>query len=102
MAEEKETTGRQLKIRGMNGEEVEGSGEVKKERNEDGSKVWVLVVLVVSVLISLFFSLKAGEASWWDRVVGWDEGNEQNRTVEPEGAGKRGGGWFGPAVYELE
>lgn len=55
MTEEKETTGRQLKIRGMNGEEVEGSGEVKKERNEDGSKVWVLVVLVVSVLISLFF-----------------------------------------------
>lgn len=100
MVEEKETTGRQSKIKGMNEEEVgEGKG-VKRESKESGSKIWVLVVLAVSVLISLLFSLRAGGADWWERLTSRNERGELNQTVESEKM--RGGGLFGPAVYELE
>ena len=100
MIEEKGTSGRQLKIRGVD-EEVVGEGKSVKSVKKE-SKVWVLVVLIVSVLISLLFSLKAGGASWWGRVFRRDEKNELNRTIEPGTVERRGGGLFGPAVYELD
>ena len=102
MAEEKETTGRQLKIRGMNEEDAGEDREVKKESKESESKVWVLVILAVSVLISLLFSLKAGGASWWGRLVSREGRSETSRSVEVESVREEGVGWFGPAVYELD
>lgn len=101
MAEEKETTGRQLKIRGMNEEDAGEDRGTKKESKENESKVWVLVILAVSVLISLLFSLKAGGASWWERLLSRNEQSDLNQTVESEKV-RGGGGLFGPAVYELE
>lgn len=102
MAEEKETTGRQLKIRGMNEEDAGEDREAKKESKESESKVWVLVILAVSVLISLLFSLKAGGASWWGRLVSREGRSETSRSVEVESVREGGVGWFGPAVYELD
>jgi len=50
----------------------------------------------------LLFSLKAGGASWWGRLVSREGMSETSRSVEVESVREEGVGWFGPAVYELD
>lgn len=99
MTDEREVKARQLRIKGIDGEEAEGEkrGEGKKEAE---SKLWVLIVLALSVLMSLLFSLRA-ESGWREKVFGRRDGGE-SQEVRQGGLKEEGWGWFGPAVYEFE
>lgn len=82
---------RKLKIRGG---ALPAKGDQTKEvrEKETGSKMWVLVILVITVIASLVFSLK-------NRIA--NRSNSPVENVEMENPGS-GGGLFAPAVYEFE
>lgn len=89
--EQRQPEQRKLKLGGGLSEK----GEVKKEKEErekeTGSKMWVLLILGISVVISLIFSLQKGGLR--------PQKIETNVEMETP---KSGGGLFGPAVYEYE
>jgi len=99
MNEERELPGRQLKIKGVNTGEEKESGKGSKEKKESENKVWVAVILLVSVLISLMFSLRS-EKGWFTQM--FSRKDTTSSVKVDDGAKESGGGLFGPAVYEFE
>lgn len=102
MADEKEPQqGRQLKIKGMDGEETTEKGK-KKEKKEKESKLWVLLILGITILVSLIFSARA-ENGWLSQIGKRERSTKiQTEQVEQEVRPKGSSDWFGPAVYEFE
>lgn len=108
MADEKDQQkGRQLKIKGMDGEETTEKSSKKTEKKEKESKWWVLLIFLLTVVISLLFSAKAENG--WISQLGKRKVRPVERVEQGTGATERNKvessserGWFGPAVYEFE
>jgi hypothetical protein len=90
--EQKDTESRRLKIKGG---KISGENGLEKKgpkEKESGSKKWVLLILVVSVILSLIFSFKNRSNVPASPTV--QEPVEQNSNPKQ--------GLFGPAVYEYQ
>ncbi len=85
---EKTIEERRLKFGGEGIEGERGIGKKEIREKESRSKVWVVLILIVSVIVSLVFSMKNG--------IGVPR--EENKVNSSKG----GSSLFGPAEYEYE
>ena len=88
---EKPAEERKLTLRGGSVEGERGVERNTKEK-ESGSKLWVVLMLTVSVIVSLVFSMK-------NRV---EVPNQKNEGVNTNKGERGGSSLFGPAEYEYE
>ena len=75
----------------------------KKEKKEKESKIWVFVILILTALASLLFSMRNG--GWSMPRRNENKGTERVETIEEVVKEKDDEGsfsLFGPAVYEFE
>lgn len=83
------TTSEPRKLRVANPAAKDGTGGKEKTEREKGSKIWVVLVLILSLIISLVFSMKA---------------RREGRVSEPprpgEEVNERGVGNFGGDDFE--
>ena len=95
---EQEGESRQLKLRGGGleavGQKNKGDKDGKEKKHESGGKMWVLIILGVTILASFVFSMKDRQAK-----VGFS--SQESSQIE-EKKEERKWSLFGPAEYEFE
>jgi hypothetical protein len=75
-------------------EKKEANPKLKKEENEvGGNKLWVLIILIISIIFGLFFSLKSGRLSRTKQTIQSSPAQQSSQPFNLD--------WFGQRVYNF-